>query len=567
MAESNLINIVKLRASIKRMFSNNIYEVLSELFQNSQRAGAKNVRISAAFTRLEYEDDGVGIKGKEGLRTLLTLGGSGYDQKVMEDQNPMGLGINALLTMEDVETVIIESGGVGINIDTKRWWDDETYWQGWEGLVYTPQDGLPPFKIKVQFKGVNAVNKLMQLTNRQMYQGVHMPGRGYEGILNITLNDQPIDTTVPSWYIDESNLIYSGQYQGNKVIIKGNDLGYIVVNWYGQLINTKLDGFFVYLEVKEGRPLEPKAPVREGLIQDSKLNTFINFIKDTVFGIAQERAKEGPLGELFSGLRDLDQERFSRHFIKTSKVEPYEGERYGGDPNREQIFLKAKPPRIIGKLIAHWQGKEVELEGGLNTFANSLDFDVYQERFNEVQGVDLHWYPEEYTGPEEGILNRVGIKLVKAGHFTLANKRYEIKEPVLGFQNTTAYFYWQEYEDVFLGVAPDEDGNYDVRGALSDTIWALAEPNYDEEGNLDNFESDLNDLLIELKGGVTRDPKLSDISDYLNKLEGLSYPDGVKVYSLKFDYEGNKPTQVNVEYEARGLMKSTSIKLVSSWEV
>ncbi len=40
---TDLINPMRLRLGIKRAFTGDIGEILGELFQNSQRAGARNV--------------------------------------------------------------------------------------------------------------------------------------------------------------------------------------------------------------------------------------------------------------------------------------------------------------------------------------------------------------------------------------------------------------------------------------------------------------------------------------------------------------------------------------------
>jgi hypothetical protein len=54
----DLINPVRLRLGIKRAFTGDINEVLSELFQNSARAGARNVQIITDNQGFLYQDDG-----------------------------------------------------------------------------------------------------------------------------------------------------------------------------------------------------------------------------------------------------------------------------------------------------------------------------------------------------------------------------------------------------------------------------------------------------------------------------------------------------------------------------
>ena|SRR5438477_7855688 len=71
---SVFVNTDRIRSSIKRLFHNNIAEVLSEIFQNSQRAGAKNVQITITSDGFSITDDGHGlIRGIDAFRTLLKL--------------------------------------------------------------------------------------------------------------------------------------------------------------------------------------------------------------------------------------------------------------------------------------------------------------------------------------------------------------------------------------------------------------------------------------------------------------------------------------------------------------
>ena len=77
---NDLINPARLRLGIKRAFTGDIHEILSELFGNSQRAGARNVQITADDRGFVYQDDGRGLRDKsdfealyKGLLTLLAL--------------------------------------------------------------------------------------------------------------------------------------------------------------------------------------------------------------------------------------------------------------------------------------------------------------------------------------------------------------------------------------------------------------------------------------------------------------------------------------------------------------
>jgi len=127
-----LVNTDRIRSSIKRLFHNNIAEVLSEIFQNSQRAGAKNVQITITPDGFSITDDGHGLlAGIDGFHTLLKLAESAFDNPPVVDQDPMGVGIVSLMTHDKVEETTFSSGKLQLTIDTAKWWNDKDYYSTW----------------------------------------------------------------------------------------------------------------------------------------------------------------------------------------------------------------------------------------------------------------------------------------------------------------------------------------------------------------------------------------------------------------------------------------------------
>src|SRR5215831_14765118 len=68
---SILVNPERIRSSVKRLFRNNISESLSEVFQNSQRAGATHIAIVINAEGFSIHDDGHGKGPPEDRRSLL----------------------------------------------------------------------------------------------------------------------------------------------------------------------------------------------------------------------------------------------------------------------------------------------------------------------------------------------------------------------------------------------------------------------------------------------------------------------------------------------------------------
>ena len=89
--------------NIKRMWDSP-FAAYKEIVQNALRAGAEAIRVTVEGDTLIVEDDGRGVSAS-GLRSLLTIGDSGWGEEVVE---PAGVGIYAAPAF--AEQVTIQSG-------------------------------------------------------------------------------------------------------------------------------------------------------------------------------------------------------------------------------------------------------------------------------------------------------------------------------------------------------------------------------------------------------------------------------------------------------------------------
>jgi hypothetical protein len=281
---STLVNADRVRSSIRRLFTGEISEILGELLQNSQRARATDVTISNDAAGFTYADNGHGLLGGvSGFHTLLTIAESDFDNPTIDDQNPMGLGIHALLAHEHISTVRFESDTLALTIDTARWWADQTYYSTWfERLetLTTPVGGL-----RVVVQCAPTLRELMQtiVLDRATHTN---PARGYADLLRITLDGIAVNTSLPGWVSAGEKLVET-TYQGCQLTIRYNRETYQArgaVNWYGQVIRDEIGTHFsYYLNVHDGRPVNPMSPSRRGLIEDAARAALIAFINDELF--------------------------------------------------------------------------------------------------------------------------------------------------------------------------------------------------------------------------------------------------------------------------------------------
>ena len=282
----DLINPARLRLGIKRAFTGDINEILSEIFQNAARAGARNIRITTDDRGFTYQDDGRGLRDESDFEALLKLGESGWDQLVEEEEQPLGLGIHSLLAHDEVESVTFSSNLLSLTIDARLWWDWQ-YAAGWRENIRTICFPAPGMNIGVMCAKALTDQLVKALTDAWLIY--RSPARGYIGLLTIKINDTVVNTSVPEDAWPSVPLIETS-YQNNRLVIGlyGKE-GYatqngIWVNFYGQMIPVdQYSRFQAYLEVRQGRPINPMSPSRRGIIKDEALNKLCDFIRDSLF--------------------------------------------------------------------------------------------------------------------------------------------------------------------------------------------------------------------------------------------------------------------------------------------
>jgi len=362
---SVLVNPDRIRSSIKRLFHNRIDEVLSELFQNSQRSGSTAVDITTTETGFTIQDNGHGLLNDiDGFHTLLKLAESNFDNETIEAQDPMGLGIVSLLTHDQITEVTFSSGCLELTVDTKLWWSDPSYYSVWFQRLVTLDQPITGLRISVSCcpELVTALHDSLTPKDQRysvtdpIYKSAS-PAQGYQGILEITLNSQKVKTTLPAWARLNDRLI-STTYKGNKLEIGYNETALrSSVLWYGQLILQRgLASYFdFHLQVTTGRPVNPLSPSRAGIIQDAAYNELLAFIKSEIFAFVFDPK--------------------NRAHIKTAHVEAC----YKLDPS----YSLANCPYIVAESI-----QTSENPNSLEDFNSTSDYDFNNRSINKIFAYD-----------------------------------------------------------------------------------------------------------------------------------------------------------------------------------
>lgn len=344
MTTTSMINQQKFfRNVLPRLFRGTAREIVIELLQNAQRAGG--TRIDFAFsspTTCVISDDGHGlVNGIEDLRTLLILADSHYqDEQVEEQQAPMGLGLYALIVHEGVQQLHIQSNGLSLDIDTRRWLHDSVYLESWEERVQPVQeavlDAIDVIKVDHQeqhagfhlqitgsedlIKNLRAVllcgNPHFEFENSEFLAESYNPVTGFQDLLDIFLDGQQVRIEgAEEVSLPDAEIITT--YQGNEVRISllGRPGGCLVVNWYGQLIFhwNAMWPFQIYLIVRNGQPVMPQAPTRMHLVQNEQLADLYAWAEDQLFAWASawEHMQELPSPKMVARLYKINNKRAS----------------------------------------------------------------------------------------------------------------------------------------------------------------------------------------------------------------------------------------------------------------
>lgn len=380
MSSSRIIEIInpsRLRLGIKRAFTGTVNEVIGELIQNSVRAGARTIRITTDDRGFIYQDDGRGLLNEDDFAALIKLGQSGWDSRIEMEQNPMGLGFTALLAQEEIESVTFSSNLLALTLDAKRWWEDE-YAINWRDNL--KEIGFPVPGVSISVTCSKELTDRLVKTLTGEWDITRSPARGYYDLIQVTLNDIAVKTSVPGEALPKVPLIVT-EYQNNRLVIGVHDKGGystttgLWINWYGQIIAVAHSSYFkAYLEVRRGRPVNPMAPSRRGIINDHQLQNLLNFIRDSLTEyFTLKPARELNPGALQCFYRVYPEQARNLPVFVAARLRPFGS---GDDSSNiaqlaaPEVFTYDQPPLLLGECVKVVQedGAVLSDDYGLHTF-------------------------------------------------------------------------------------------------------------------------------------------------------------------------------------------------------
>ncbi len=532
-----LVNPDRIRSSLKRLFHNSIAEVLAEIFQNSQRAGAKNVAITITPDGFSIQDDGHGIlNGIDGVHTLLKLAESNFDNPTIDDQDPMGIGIVSLLSHDQVEEVTFASNGLLLRIDPNRWWEDSTYYSTWFTRLEESPEPLSGLLIYVRCKA-ELITKLREALadHSSRFNNVldgTSPAEGYEGILNITLDGKPVKTSMPQWTHTTYSLVKT-TYQGSTLTI-GYDHDYYrrsSVRWFGQVIPLPQShhGFRFHLDVQSGRPVNPLSPTRAGVIEDAAYNNLLTFVENEIFRFLCDRKNQAAIQPVFidacyslNKTRALDE----LPYFTARPFPPLDGDdnsfdNYHTHHGKPAVFTYDAAPLLLQDYVNLVSKDTVTgCDYGLRSFVPLLDNPHELQYGNEarLQIGELYWKvgpktrdPWFHQAGQYGISYTADIQPESWTEITI--------EPVFTFSDTSCGDV--DYVDFTVGTSKPID-------FLQNEVWNAFCPSDDisadsEDTQSDNFRESVEAVIRALMGRcVPRHFSLYDLEQFIRKNEAVA---------------------------------------------
>lgn len=272
------VNARKLVSELPRFFQNR-GAFITELVQNACGAGATRVDILVAPDSFTIADNGCGVSDP---KVLLEIAGSNWDNPVVADQDPAGLGLFSAMLEGRSATIFSSDGSRGFVLSVGR----EQLLKG-EEIEVVPKDGLlkgttvviegefdvdktvAEVKEQIRYYTVNPSGECMAFT----LQGEPLPQRDFlaEGVHGKVWIRELTAGTVA---------ISSGGYCLYDT--KGN----MNVLFHGQTLLCPLKGRLAEvpeyrLRVK-GLGLTPRLPDRTAFIEDGKLAMFMEEFKAAV---------------------------------------------------------------------------------------------------------------------------------------------------------------------------------------------------------------------------------------------------------------------------------------------
>ncbi len=369
--------------------------------------------------------------------------------------------------------------------------------------------------------------------------------QGYYDLLDIRLNDAAVNTKVPNAALPHIPMIETA-YQNNRLLIGLHDKnGYstttgLWINWFGQMIQVIWHSHFsAYLEVRRGRPVNPMAPSRRGIISDQALEDLLNFIRDalTEYFTATPASEINALA-LQSFYRDYPEQARRLPIFVAARRQPYEPGQDSSEMARSfeaEVFNYEHPPLLVADYVQLIQddGKVFSESYGLHTFLE-LSGAAYEMRAageSRLQIRNLWWKPGAQTPLPEGC----SLIFHGAGQWGLGDE----SEPPAEWRDVgdQVVFTFNDTSNWDVDSVDFTVGGADPREFYGADAWAGFDPNNDDGRSYDEMsesygESCEREIRKVIGNAIPRNFSWDDLIRFV--------PEGEEIASFIPQYKGRR---------------------------
>jgi len=327
--------------------------IISEMVQNAWRAGSTHVAIECTDKTLNVKDNGHGVEDVEALRTLLTLGGSGFEaEPLLAKMSPAGMGIYSLIS--HCKHMTIASGFGTLEIDCGRWFKDADYRDSTFDRIRPETEDLG---LLIQATGLK--KPLHDTSEERGFNHRFAFLRLYARVMDLFINGCFLEPFRPEEFfqecvsVDGADCWFMMKDKGHNMhdALRGIDpsvsMNYnyysfnaykhrLAVGWYHHLIEPpeQTINYSCYVDVLDGTPFTPKLPDRNTVIKDDKWNYFTcdrlpKAIADRILEVLPHmRDDKKGVARYVSLLENIDRDRYKaespfvyRHDYEQTKID------------------------------------------------------------------------------------------------------------------------------------------------------------------------------------------------------------------------------------------------------
>jgi hypothetical protein len=447
----------------------------------------------------------------------------------------MGIGLASLLAHDQVDEVTFASGNLRLAIAPSEWWTNRDYYSTWFERVETLKRPVPGFRISVRCQPelVAALKAALEPRNSLSTFSTNIldsisPAQGYTGILQITLDRKPVSTALPIWATFSETLITT-TYQGSTLKI-AYDSGVIrrsSVRWYGQLIAVKdsFQNFYFYLDVKDGRPINPLSPTRTGIIQDDAFKALLAFVQEQILEfVFDQKNREKITAEHVDSCYRLDPARSLAEcpYITVRELLPLDNPSSFDEAQPEGQHIKVltydEAPLLLEEGLNLVRSATVKpFSYGLNSFIKIIttNHTLQNGDKDRLEIGELYWKPGPKTAePYFHETGEFGISFT-ARQLPSVWSPIISDTPVFCFEETSNY----DVEEVDFTV-----GTANPIAFLQNEAWCAfsASDDSDYDPQQEAFGNSIDALIRKLKGNcVPRHFSLYDLEQFTNDNEAV----------------------------------------------